>query len=120
MKVQFLKEFSFIIEKDGEEIPVTTSIFNPGEAFITKDDNGDYYLQFRSTEQCDWVKYTCSVLNYDTQRQHSFPGVRVIQIIGADEVRKHVLLLIAWNSNPAGLKLRVNGLPLHKIKFFEF
>lgn len=120
MKVQFLKEVSFVIDKGGKEVPIASSTFNPGEAFITKDDNGDYYLQFRSVEQCDWVKYTCSVLNYDAQRQQSFPGVRVIQIMGADEIRKHVLLLIAWNYNPAELKLRVNGLPLHKVEFFEF
>lgn len=119
MKVQFLKEFSFIIEKDGEEVPVTKTVFRPGEAFITKDENNDYYLQFNDSYKCDEVITMCEVLDYDIQRQHSFPVIEIVIPI-TENKGEHIIFLITWNSNPAGLKLRVNGLPLHKVEFFEF
>lgn len=119
MKVQFLKEFSFIIEKDGEEVPVVKVNFIPGEAFITKDEGTVPFLQFRNKYNCDWIKQVCYMLNYDAQKQNCFPGINKMFHYDDGDIN-HILSLIDWNYNPAELKLRINGLPLHKVEFFEF
>lgn len=119
MKIQFLKKFSITVEQDGKEVDIAKAIFSPGEAFITKDKDGNYFLQFVNSYQCDQVVDICDVLNYDTQREDCFSGVDTVIPVTKDK-GKHIIFLIAWNYNPARLRLKINDTPLHKIEFFEF
>ena len=105
MKVAFVHSISFVYEKDGEEMQVMKQTFRLGEALITKKPGCSEVLTLKDKYQYELIRNFCIAIDYDAMRDYGSPLS---------------LCLIGFCSNPGGLMIRINGVPMRNINYQDF
>ena len=105
MKVAFVHSISFVYEKDGEEMQIMKQDFRLGEAVIIKHPRCSGILTLRDKYQYDLIYNFCIAINYDAIRDYSSPLS---------------LCLIGFVTNPGGLMIRINGVPMGNIVYQDW
>lgn len=105
MKVAFVHSISFVYEKDGEEMQVMKQTFRFGEAVIMKNPRCSEVLTLKDKYQYDLIHNFCTAVNYDTMRDYGSPLS---------------LCLIGFITNPGGLMIRINGVPMRDIVYQDY
>ena len=104
MKVAFVHSISFVYEKDGEEMQVIKQDFRL-EAIITKSPNRSEVLILKDKWMYDLIHNFCTAINYDTMRSYGYPLA---------------MCLIGFITNPGGLMLRINGVPMRSLVYQDY
>lgn len=105
MKVAFVHSISFVYEKDGEEMQVMKQDFRLGEAVITKNPRMSEVLTLKDKWHYDLIHSFCTAVNYNTMRDYGSPLS---------------LCLIGFITNPGGLMIRINGVPMRNIVYQDW
>lgn len=105
MKVAFVHSISFVYEKDGEEMQVMKQDFCLGETTITKIPHMSEVLTLKNKWHYDLIHNFCTAINYDTMRDYGSPLS---------------LCLIGFITNPGGLMIRINGVPMRNIAYQDW
>lgn len=105
MKTALVHSISFVYEKDGEEMQVMKQDFRLGEAIIVKNLNGSEILVLKDKWKYDLIHNFCIAINYDAMRSYSYPLA---------------LCLIGFITNPGGLMIRINGVPMRSLVYQDY